>query len=137
MEATKAIKKGEELFVMYDAQNNRMLLQNYGFVDPDNQTPPHILAALTVKGDDPLKPYKDFWFKQGDPTFGNNIVIMPDGNFDSALSKDALAILRVAFFNDGQHFNYLMDANISWDKPRKNQFGPYSLAIEASIMRWL
>ena len=79
-----------------------------------------MLAALQVKGEDALKPYKDFWFKQGDPMFGNNIVIMPDGNFDSALGKDALAILRVAFFNDAKQFNYLMDANISWDKPRKN-----------------
>ena len=57
--------------------------------------------GLTLGANDPLKPYKDFWFKQGDPQAGGAISIMPDGNFDSVLGKDALAILRVAFFNDG------------------------------------
>ena len=137
IKATRPIKRGEELVTQYPEQNNRQLFQSYGFVDPENEITSHVFMGLTLGANDPLKPYKDFWFKQGDPQAGGAISIMPDGNFDSVLGKDALAILRVAFFDDAQSFQYLMNANISWDRPRKNNFRPWSLKIEAQIMKFL
>ena len=70
IKATKPIKRGEELVTQYPEQNNRQLYQSYGFVDPENETTSHVFMGLTLGANDPLKPYKDFWFKQGDPQTG-------------------------------------------------------------------
>ena len=63
IEAKTSIKRGEELVTEYPAMNNRNLMSTYGFVDPENETPIAVVIGLTLGANDPLKMYKEFWFK--------------------------------------------------------------------------
>ena len=134
--ATQSIKKGEELLGKYPEQHNRDLMMNYGFVDSQNESHLPMVFGLVVPDTDPLIQFKQFWFKDGDPSYGG-IVITPIAQFDSDLFKDTLAILRVLMFDDTDNIMYLKDANISWDKPRRNNFKPYNLRTEAMVMKKL
>ena len=111
-------------------------MMNLGFVDSQNESHLPMMFGLSVPDTDPLIQFKQFWFKDGDPQYGG-IVITPIAQFDSDLFKDTLAILRVLMFDDSSNIMYLKDANISWDKPRKNNFKPYNLRIEAMVMKKL
>ena len=118
--AVEPIKRGEELLAVY-AENlhNREMMMAYGFFDPKNEVHTPITLRVELYQNDPLLQYKKYWFRDGDPQYGG-YVMFPVGDFESDAIKDTLAILRVASFNEPQYGNYLKEANIKWDKPRKN-----------------
>ena len=62
--------------------------------------------------------------KDGDPQ--TNYAVFTDGKFDSDATIDALAILRVVMFDDGDNMNLYLNKNyVSFARPRLNKVPPY------------